>query len=148
VRLGKTDIDLLIWDTAGQETYRALTAQYYRDVKIALIVFDVTNPATMESVTEWNTRVCDANQGQIVVVLVGNKIDLPTRVVSPELGDALATELKALYRETSAVTGKGVSEVFEDGCEEYMRTSPTALHVVNMPLEPDPAAEREKRKCC
>jgi small GTP-binding protein len=147
VRLGKTDIDLLIWDTAGQETFRALTAQYYRGARIALIVFDVTSPATMESIAEWHTRVCDANPGQIVVVLVGNKIDLPTRIVPQERGEALAAEIKALYRETSAVTGKGISEGFEDACEEYIRTSP-GFGVVQTPLKPDPADQRGKTKCC
>lgn len=123
VKLGKTEIDLLIWDTAGQEAYRGLTSQYYRDAKIALIVFDLTNPSTLTSVTDWHTRLCDANQGSVVVVLVGNKSDLPNRQVTQEQGEAVAQEIKALYRETSAVTGKGINEVFEDACEEYIRVN-------------------------
>lgn len=123
VKLGKTEIDLLIWDTAGQEAYRGLTSQYYRDAKIALIVFDLTNPSTLTSVTDWHARLCDANQGSVVVVLVGNKSDLPNRQVTQEQGEAVAQEIKALYRETSAVTGKGINEVFEDACEEYIRVN-------------------------
>jgi small GTP-binding protein len=123
MKLGKTTIDLLIWDTAGQEAYRGLTSQYYRDATIALIVFDLSTPASLVSVTDWNTRLLDANQSRVVVVLVGNKADLPTRQVSREQGEAAAAEIKALYRETSAVTGKGVTEVFEDGCEQYLRTN-------------------------
>ncbi|EAY10048.1 small GTP-binding protein, putative [Trichomonas vaginalis G3] len=125
VKLGKTDIDLLIWDTAGQEAYRGLTSQYYRDAKVALIVFDLTNPATLNSVTEWHQRLTDANRESVVCVLVGNKSDLPNRQVSQEQGEAVANEIKALYRETSAFTGKGISEVFEDVCEEYLKLHPT-----------------------
>lgn len=125
VKLGKTDIDLLIWDTAGQEAYRGLTSQYYRDAKVALIVFDLTNPVTLNSVTEWHQRLTDANRESVVCVLVGNKSDLPNRQVSQDQGEAVANEIKALYRETSAFTGKGISEVFEDVCEEYLRLHPT-----------------------
>ena len=123
VKLGKTDIDLLIWDTAGQEAYRGLTSQYYRDAKLALIVFDLTNPSSLNSVTEWHQRLTDANRESVVCVLVGNKSDL-TRQVSQEQGEAFAAEIKALYRETSAYTGKGINEVFEDLCEEYLRLHP------------------------
>jgi small GTP-binding protein len=124
VKLGKTDIDLLIWDTAGQEAYRGLTSQYYRDTKIALIIFDLSNPTSLNSVKDWHTRLIEANQNQIVVVLVGNKLDLPTRMVSKEQGEGIAAEIKAVYREASAVTGKGVTEVFEDACEQYLRANP------------------------
>jgi small GTP-binding protein len=138
VKLGKTDIDLLIWDTAGQEAYRGLTSQYYRDAKIALIVFDLTNPTTLNSVKDWHTRLLDANQSPVIVVLVGNKSDLPTRQVSREQGEAVAAEIKALYREASALTGKGVTEVFEDACEQYLQANPggavraaTDVHLTN-----------------
>lgn len=124
VKLGKNTIDLLIWDTAGQEAYRGLTSQYYRDAKIALIVFDLTNSATLNSVTEWHSRICEANPIPFITVLVGNKSDLPNRQVSQEQGEQVAQEIKAIYRETSAVTGKGVNEVFEDACEEYLRVHP------------------------
>jgi small GTP-binding protein len=124
VKLGKTEIDLLIWDTAGQEAYRGLTAQYYRDAKIALIVFDLSNAATLNSVKEWHLRLVDANPNPVLVVLVGNKSDLTARQVAREQGEAVAAEIKALYKEASALTGKGISEIFEDACEHYMRANP------------------------
>lgn len=148
VKLGKVDIDLLIWDTAGQEAYRGLTSQYYRDAKIALIVFDLTNPATLNSVTEWYNRLNDANQGQVVVCLVGNKNDLPNRQVSQEQGEAVASEIQALYRETSAVTGKGITEVFEDVCEEYLKVNPSAIGQKRKQSVNLKDGNGEKSKCC
>lgn len=127
MKLGKLDIDLLIWDTAGQEAYQGLTSQYYRDAKIALIVFDLTNPSTLTSVHDWYSRLTGVNTSPVVVVLVGNKSDLPNRQVSQDQGESVAAEIKALYRETSAVTGKGINEVFEDVCEEYLRLNPNAV---------------------
>jgi small GTP-binding protein len=149
VKLGKTDIDLLIWDTAGQETYRGLTSQYYRDAKIALIVFDVTKASTLDSVGDWHARLSDANQNQnIVVVLVGNKTDLPDRQVTQHQAEALAAEIKALYRETSAATGKGVSEVFEDACEAYIRINPGAFATAKNPELSIQRQPEGKGNCC
>ena len=124
VKLGKKTIDLLIWDTAGQEAYRGLTSQYYRDAKIALITFDLTNSSTLSSVKEWYNRIKEANSGSFITVLVGNKSDLPNRQVTQEEALAQAEEIQAIYRETSAVTGKGITEVFEDACEEYIKANP------------------------
>jgi small GTP-binding protein len=145
VRLGKVDIDLLIWDTAGQEAYRGLTSQYYRDAKIALIVFDLSNPVTLNAVKDWHARLLDANQGPVVVVLIGNKSDLPNRQVSHEEGEAVATEIKAIYRETSALTGKGITEVFEDACELYLRANPGPQ---TRPSELEPKEAGSKNRCC
>ncbi|EAY22056.1 small GTP-binding protein, putative [Trichomonas vaginalis G3] len=124
VKVGKNNINLLIWDTAGQESYRSLTSQYYRETKIALIVFDLTSPQSLESVTDWHERVCEVNEGKVITVLIGNKYDLPNRRISQEQGEKMAESIGAIYRETSAVTGKGIKEVFEDACEEYLRNNP------------------------
>jgi small GTP-binding protein len=143
------DIDLLIWDTAGQEAYRGLTSQYYRDAKIALIVFDLTNPTTLNNVSDWHSRLSNANQNPVVCVLVGNKADLTsTRVVSEDQGEAAAAEIKALYRETSAVTGKGITEVFEDACEEYLRANPVAIGPKRKGDVDLAGSDHAKGKCC
>lgn len=124
VKLGKTNINLLIWDTAGQESYRSLTSQYYRETKIAIIVFDLSSPHSLDSVTDWHERVCEVNDGRVVTVLVGNKLDLNNRRVTTEQAEKVADSIGALYRETSALTGKGIKEVFDDACEEYLRANP------------------------
>lgn len=148
VKIGKHNINLLIWDTAGQEAYRSLTSQYYRETKIALIVFDVTNPQTLESVTDWHERICEVNEGTVVTVLVGNKIDLPNRRISCEQGEKIAESIGALYRETSALSGKGVNEVFDDACAEYVRANPLTCNIkqkANVDLN---NTIKEEKSCC
>jgi hypothetical protein len=66
----------------------------------------------------------------MVVVLVGNETDLQNRQISREQAEKRATELKAIYRETSTVTGKGITEVFEDACEEYLKLNRTVIGTV------------------
>jgi small GTP-binding protein len=126
VQLGQTEIDLLIWDTAGQEAFRGLTSQYYRDAKIALIVFDLTSYKTFTTVPDWHSGLCRANKSA-VVVLVANKTDAQSRQVPREDGEAMAAQIQAIDRETSAASGEGIAEVFEGACEEYMRVNPKEL---------------------
>lgn len=48
-------VNLLMWDTAGQERYRSLIPMYSRNASAALIVVDVNNPSSADSVFAWNT---------------------------------------------------------------------------------------------
>ena len=89
-------------------------------------MFDLTLPQTMDAINEWHDRICEVNDGRVITVLVGNKSDLPGRKVTAEQGEKLAESIGAIYRETSALTGKGVTEVFEDACEEYLKFNPTS----------------------
>lgn len=53
---------------------------YFRDANIALIVFDMTNRKTLESVRYWADEVFKSNALDFFIVLVGNKSDLKKRV--------------------------------------------------------------------
>lgn len=72
---GKT-IKAQIWDTAGQERYRAITSAYYRGAVGALLVYDISQPKTFESVERWLKELRDHADANIVIMLVGNKCDL------------------------------------------------------------------------
>ena len=55
-----------IWDTAGQEKYRAITKFYYKNVKIALFVYDCTNESSFHSLgTFWIQNVKEHNKNNI-----------------------------------------------------------------------------------
>ncbi|CAD8163363.1 unnamed protein product [Paramecium octaurelia] len=69
-------IKLQIWDTAGQETFKSITRQYYRSAAGAILVYDVTRRESFENVREW-IKECQVHGTQdMVIVLVGNKVDL------------------------------------------------------------------------
>eukprot|EP00667_Euglena_gracilis_P022596 EG_transcript_25212 len=109
---GKT-IKAQIWDTAGQERYRAITSAYYRGALGALLVYDVTKARSFESVNQWLKELRDHSESNIVVMLIGNKIDLAhQRTVSTEDGQKLAQEQSLLFMETSALEGEKVEEAF------------------------------------
>ena len=47
-------LKLQIWDTAGQEKYRAIAKLYYRDCRVAIMVYDVTRRESFESLRRWH----------------------------------------------------------------------------------------------
>jgi len=104
-----------IWDTAGQERYRAITTAHYRRALGALLVYDITQEKTFASVRKWMQELRDHADPDIVIMLVGNKVDLleQVRQVPRETAQRLAQEQGFLFSETSAVQGTHVREAFE-----------------------------------
>ena len=65
-----------LWDTAGQEKYRAITVAHYRKAVGCLVVYDVTNRKTFTDVKYWLDSLMDSAEQEIQIMLVGNKVDL------------------------------------------------------------------------
>lgn len=113
---GPRTVRLQLWDTAGQERFRALIPSYIRDSHVAIIVYDVSNRGSFESVRRWCQYVHEERGDDAVLVVVGNKRDLPStqRCVTSDEGAALCEELGcALFFETSSRSGQGVVPLFK-----------------------------------
>lgn len=62
---------LQIWDTAGQERFRSMAPMYYRHAKAAILVFDLTQEATLVKIREWLTdlrRHVDSDVGMMILL--------------------------------------------------------------------------------
>mmetsp|Transcript_4480 Transcript_4480/g.5811 ORF Transcript_4480/g.5811 Transcript_4480/m.5811 type:complete len:204 (-) Transcript_4480:446-1057(-) len=108
-----------IWDTAGQERYRSIASSHYKRAAGALLVYDVSNPKTLESVkTYWSKEVRKASEpGSTLadcLMLVGNKIDLASRVSEKQHNSAVSSMKLSYSGLTSAKTAQNVHQVFED----------------------------------
>jgi len=107
-----------IWDTAGQERYRAITSAHYRRAVGALLVYDVTKMATFQSCLRWMDELRGSAEPDIVIMLVGNKVDLVEKDPSARqvLFDAAAEFARTnnlFFSEASAVTSYNVKHIFE-----------------------------------
>lgn len=71
-----TTVKAQLWDTAGQEKYRAITVAHYRKALGALIVYDITRAKTFENVKVWLEDLLKSAEENICIMLVGNKLDL------------------------------------------------------------------------
>ena len=103
-------IKLQIWDSAGQERYKALIPSYVRGASIVLIIYDVSNKNTFTNVITWINFIKQVNTDDSLLVLCGNKVDLPRQVSTSE-GKILAEKEKMLFFETSAKNDTGVNHM-------------------------------------
>ena len=70
---------LQLWDTAGQERFKSLIPSYLKDAICAIIVYDVTNAASLRNAEKWLNIYNECKPVSGYSILVGNKIDLPFR---------------------------------------------------------------------
>jgi small GTP-binding protein len=111
VQTDKHRIQLQLWDTAGQELFRSVTRGYYRGSAGALLLFDLTNRESFESIGRWLQDIRDVARVDVVTVLIGNKSDLADqRQVTTDEATAFAKEHGMAYFETSAKTGSNVGD--------------------------------------
>ncbi|KJP86888.1 hypothetical protein AK88_03501 [Plasmodium fragile] len=112
-----------IWDTAGQERYRSITSAHYRRSAGAILVYDVTKKKTFLSISKWLEEIRQNADKDIVIMLVGNKVDLVEhdemkRKVTYEQGASFARENNLFFAEASAVSKLNVKHVFENLLQE------------------------------
>jgi len=112
-----------IWDTAGQERYRAITSSHYRRAVGALLVYDITKQATFQNCIKWMEELRQNAEPDIVIMLVGNKVDLPDRQVYWDHASEFATQHGLFFKEASAVTGSGVNDAFQHLLQEIYNES-------------------------
>ena len=109
------NIKLQIWDTAGQDRFRAITKNYYKGSHGIILIYDVTNVQTFENVKQWVSQIREEASANVIIYIAGNKIDMEEeRKVNKEEGEKLAEELGLPFVETSAKSGININETFED----------------------------------
>lgn len=113
VAVDSKSIKAQIWDTAGQERFCAISNVYYRRAVGALLVYDITDSQTYENVATWLKDLKDHADGNIVIMLVGNKCDLKhLRAVPTETAQQFADSNQMSFIETSALNSTNVEEAF------------------------------------
>lgn len=118
------ELELRIWDTAGQETYHSLTPIYFRGSSIGFVVFDITQRTSFDNVANWIKQLREFAGEEVVTVIVANKIDLEhKRVVSSQEMNALAKDMRVLCAETSAKDGAGIQKMLERAIEELIENN-------------------------
>lgn len=113
VETGGRAIKAQIWDTAGQEQFRAITSAFYRDAVGALLVYDVTSRSSFDHVERWLQELRQQADSNIVVMLVGNKCDLEEqRVIGQDEALAFAERNGLACIEASAKDTTNVEASF------------------------------------
>ncbi|KAH7078721.1 ras family-domain-containing protein [Paraphoma chrysanthemicola] len=112
-----TTVKFEIWDTAGQERYKSLAPMYYRNANCAVVVYDITQAASLDKAKAWVKELQRQANENIIIALAGNKLDLVTespdkRAIQTADAEQYAREAGLLFFETSAKTSENVRELF------------------------------------
>jgi len=150
--INNKEIKLKIWDTAGQERFRNITTQYYKGADGIVLVYDVTDDGSFEKIRDWMAQIqANAEKDDLGLVLLGNKCDVEPRVVTEEQGNKMAEELHISYFETSALTGQGIKEAFEQLARDIMKKKGVGEENKDGRVElnnNDNKKKKEKGDCC
>ena len=146
VEIGDNEIDLQIYDSAGQEKYKSISKQYYHNSEGILLVFDLTSQESFVALDEWIEDL-EKVEKDLPIVLVGNKSDLDDRDVSEEEINKIINDKKFDYFETSALNGSNVNEAFMKLTELVIKHKKSrrntrkgmSIHALNNP---------NNKKCC
>ena len=137
-------VKVQLWDTAGQDKFRAITRNYYKGARGIILIYDVTNTKSYENIKKWINEIKEEISENVTIILIGNKIDNEAeRKISKEEGEKLANDFHVQFFETSAKTGEGINE--------------SVFYLVQKIVETDPEIKKrgkklkiknKKKKCC
>lgn len=165
-KINMQNIKLQIWDTCGQEEYRSLIQNFYRNASLAILVYSIDRKSSFENLEIWLNEIKTKGNPDVKIFLVGNKVDLADkRVVKTEEGKQFYENYKLnLFIETSAKSGENVSELFKKAAlllykEHYTYTNMAnkldkqfKIDVDNYEeqniLDKDEEDDGRKRRCC
>lgn len=141
-------LKLQVWDTAGQECYRSLNKIFYRDAKIVILVYDITNRKTFEDLKYyWYRQVESCCERNPIIGIAGNKCDLfNEEQVSDEEAKEFSIKIGATFKIISALTGTGINELFKElSAKVFDIKIGGNTKVNNITLKEN---KKKKKKCC
>ena len=115
-------IQLDLWDTAGQEKYRSLGRHFYKDAYIVCLVYDITNSQSFEELkSKWYNDLKTFGEKNNVLAVVGSKSDCYEKEdVTEEEAREYANSIGAVFMLTSAKTGANIDLLFDTLIRQYL----------------------------
>ena len=149
VQTEKHNIQLQLWDTAGQELFRSVTRGYYRGSAGAFLVFDLTSRSSFENIERWLRDVKDVARSDVVMILIGSKADLvDRREVKAEEAETYAKNNGMEYFETSAKTGAQINEAISALVNIIEKHVDEGAYELTPATDPSPSPEPETDTGC
>ncbi|KRX03111.1 P-loop containing nucleoside triphosphate hydrolase [Pseudocohnilembus persalinus] len=112
--LGDKNLKLALWDTAGQEKFRAVSRQYYRNANAAFIVVSIEDPQAEKQISDWSREV-HKYAGDVKKCILINKSDLPQdkHAVDDEMIENIKQEQECECYKVSAREGHNIQEAID-----------------------------------
>ena len=141
-------IGLRIFDTAGQERFRAISYNFIKNANGIILIYDISNKETFLSVKGWIESIQNIADEKISIVLCGNKCDLEEkREVTKLEGEEKANEFNIPFFETSCKEGININETFEKISELIVNNNKNNIENESQKLTKD-KANQGNSGCC
>ena len=110
------ELALDIWDTAGQEKYRAITKFFFQNAKMVILVYEITRRESFDNMKNcWYPLIKENADPDIVIGIAGNKSDLYLEEDVPEKeAKDFAKSIGAVFKLTSAQNNSGIDDLFKE----------------------------------
>ena len=149
IELKNKKVRIQIWDTAGQEKYKAITKNLFLKVMGALILYDITDESSFEKLKTWVSTIKEECGRHMQMIIVGNKSDLDEqRKMDKEDAMNFAKEQNIEYIECSSKTGENVLKAVSLLCEKILDINDVVADgsfMLDASLISTPV---KKKKCC
>ena len=152
LRINNNVVKLQIWDTCGQEVYKSLISNFYRNSSLALIIYAINNKDSFQHAENWLNDLKNQSNPNVRVFLVGNKSDLEDqRVITKEEGERFKEEKKLdRFIETSAKTGENASSALLEAAKliykDYLKAKENLANSGNNNSDDQKGDKLERKK--
>ena len=140
------DVRLRIFDTAGQERFKAVSVSFIKKADGVILIYDISDIESFEAVDNWIKSIREIGKDKLPIILVGNKCDLSDdkRQVSLKEGQDKANEFNIPFYETSCKEGINIKEVFEKLIDDIIEKGNKNINREYKILNKG----KKKEKCC
>ena len=147
IRINDKVIGLQIWDCCGQETYKSIISNFYKNSSISIIVYSIDSKESFQHIENWLKEIKNSNPDS-KIILLGNKSDLEnSRKVSKDEGEKFTKEHKLdMFFETSAKTGYTVQMVFFEIAKLFYKQYKEQQNEVEKKLEEGKEEKEEEEE--
>ncbi len=157
VKVDNYIIKLQIWDTCGQEIYRGLITNFYKNCSLAIIVYSIDNRDSFNDIDDWIKELKINSKPDAKIFLIGNKTDLEeNRKVEFNEGEEIKKNYNFDYfNEASAKSGINTKELFIKAalllCEDYKKFNKKekSSSLISLTISNHNEKKKlKKKKCC
>ena len=143
------DVRLRIFDTAGQERFKSVSASFVKKADGVILIYDIGEKDSFEAVDNWIKSIREIGKDKLPIILVGNKCDLSDdkRQVSLKEGQDKANEFNIPFYETSCKEGINIKEVFEKLIDDIIEKGNKNINREYKILNKGKKGKK-KEKCC
>ena len=157
---GEQELEIYLFDTAGQEKFRTLSVSFIRESKGILMMYDITNLDSFQSIENWLNDIKNSlgENNNYLIILLGNKLDLVNdnikdREVETEDAEKLCLDNKIFWGGECSVKDISIEDLknlFKTFIEEiYKKVGNINDKVENsISLKKSHIKKENKTKCC